>query len=140
MRYQLVAQGTAADLHSVRDYDGYYQAGDRGYLELELIHPAPALAIYQLDQGLQAAGIFGYELKVYDSCLQVHFQKNSPGLGAIAAIIISIAVIVLVVALWRLFRAIPDAPGAVIAWTIGAVVAVILIVVAVAALVRAVKA
>jgi len=134
MTYQLIAEGDR-NLHEIGNYDAYFRHGDRGYLELHLAHTAVPNLISQLDQALRLSEITNYQIVPHGNRLQIHFQKNSPGLGTIAVIIVSLTVLAVLVVGWQLFKA---SPGLFVAWTVAAIVAVVLIVVAVAAVTKAV--
>ena len=108
MPFQLITAGTGGDVKRIGDYEGYFEEGAKGYIELELRSQIAVDIIGWLDDKLDAIGVPASAVEVKGRYVYISFEKGIAPLvliaGAIAATIFLIALIVA----WKLFKLSPE--------------------------------
>lgn len=106
--YQLVTTGTGGDVERLGDYEGYFEEGAKGYIELELRSQIAVDIIGWLDDKLDAVGIPASAVKVEGRYVYISFEKGIAPLVLIAGAIAATIFLVALVVAWKLFKLAPE--------------------------------
>ncbi len=108
-KWQEVAEGSFWQLADLRQYEPYFEEGERGLLELDLRLPVSQNVAQDLEDMLREAGVADVKVRTASPMLQIFFKKGFPWLAVIALIILGSIVLAILIVGFRLFREIPEA-------------------------------
>ncbi|KKK88919.1 hypothetical protein LCGC14_2738300 [marine sediment metagenome] len=108
-KWQEVAEGSFWQLADLRQYEPYFEEGERGLLELDLRLPVSEDVAQQLEDKLKEAGVAEVKVTTASPMLKIYFKKGFPWLAVIAAITIGLIVLAILIVGWRLFVEVPGA-------------------------------
>jgi len=108
-KWEEVAAGSFWQLTDLRQYESYFEEGDRGMLELDLRLPVSEGVAQDLEDKLRKAGVADVKVRTASPMLQIFFKKGFPWLAIIAAIILGLIVLAILIVGFRLFREVPEA-------------------------------
>lgn len=109
MAYNLVARGDVSSITSLGDYQGSFEEGDRGYLDLHLSASSSDIlgfAVNELNAHLLNR-IEGYKLESLPSLLRLHFKVAILPLVIIAAAVAAVIVLWGLIIAWKLYKMSP---------------------------------
>ena len=127
MPYQIIAEGTANDINALGNYEGSFEEGSRGYLQVDLRSEIVADAIGWLDNALDNAGVPERKVEVSGNSLLIHFKKEIAPLVLIAGAIAACIFIAGLIIAWKLWKL---TPGVVIGLSTLAIIAIIFAIIA----------
>jgi len=108
-KWEEVAEGSFWQLADLRQYEPYFEEGDRGLLELDLRLPVSEGMAQDLEDKLREAGVADVNVRTASPMLRIFFKKGFPWLAVIAAIVIGLIILAILIVGWRLFREVPGA-------------------------------
>jgi len=108
-KWQEVAEGSFWQLADLRQYEPYFEEGERGLLELDLRLPVSEDVAQQLEDKLKEAGVAEVKVTTASPMLKIYFKKGFPWLAVIAAITIGLIVLAILIVGFRLFKEVPGA-------------------------------
>lgn len=101
--YDLIAEGNKYNLDQVSNFEGQYEEGDRGYIDLQLLHSAAADAVVWLDN-LLGERLPEHQLVTRGSHVEIYFEKGIAPLAIIAMAIATVIIIWGLIIAWRLYK------------------------------------
>lgn len=104
MSYQLVKSGGFLDLVNLRNYENYFEEGQRGRLDIDLRYAVTQSVAGELQNRLSQAGVEEARVVTASPQLKVYFRKGFPFLAVIAAIILALAILAVMILGWRLYK------------------------------------
>jgi len=127
MPYQVIAEGTANDITALGNYEGSFEEGSRGYLQVDLKSSVAADVMSWLDDALEKAGVPEKKLEVSGNSLLIHFKKEIAPLVLIAGAIAACILIAGLIIAWKLWKL---TPGIVVGISTLAIIAIIFAIIA----------
>ena len=106
----LVASGGKHDLHLIKDFDGAFEEGQEGVLELELLYLPPFFdrVLRGFDQAMRSVGVgLTRDSEVEENKVRVYFRKGLAPLVLILGVIAG--VLLLLLTSWGIYRI--EGPG-----------------------------
>lgn len=108
MAYQQIAEGGVLSLVNLGDYEGSFEEGSKGKLELVLRTPVSSDIISELNSIFSSQGIPAYA-EAGSPILNIYFEKGFPWLAVIVAAVLGLIALAILIVSWRLFKEVPGA-------------------------------
>ena len=123
--WELVAEGPAASLVYLGNYEDRLQEGSYNLLQLALRLPVSEGVAQSLEDALRNVGVEDVRVETASPVLKIYFRKGFPWLAVIAGIILASLIVAALVISWKLLTYIGEvAPGAIPILALAAVAAI----------------
>ena len=102
--YKLIAQGSRSQLKYLGEYEGHFEEGSKGYLDVALSSQIAANLVSYLDEKLEDAGVPEHKIRVIGKVVRISFKKEIAPLVIIATAIGASFFLIALVISWKLYK------------------------------------